>query len=166
MDLLRRPALLHARATREFFTEAERVPPASFPVRLVSLAHPLQRCRPLHRSARDLIRRVTERGGTGYERRISDGLRLIARLPRLPRVTSFPTAIPPPLRASPRSYCFVFSNSRIVRGVREENSTMVRSTRAGKKLVCRLKAWKRKEREKGRAGEIEKEFWRVERRRE
>lgn len=90
MDLLRRPALLHARATREFFTEAERVPPASFPVRLVSLAHPLQRCRPLHRSARDLIRRVTERGGTGYERRISDGLRLIARLPRLPRGYEFP----------------------------------------------------------------------------
>lgn len=84
MDLLRRPALLHARATREFFTEAERVPPASFPVRLVSLAHPL------HRSARDLIRRVTERGGTGYERRISDGLRLIARLPRLPRGYEFP----------------------------------------------------------------------------
>lgn len=33
---------------------------------------------------------MTERGGTGYERRISDGLRLIARLPRLPRGYEFP----------------------------------------------------------------------------
>ena len=100
---LRTPALSHARATREFFTEAERVPPASFPVRLVSLAHH-RRCRPLHRSARDLIRRATERccvyrcpdstTRTGCARSLG-----FVSLDYHAVITCFPTAIPSPIAA-------------------------------------------------------------------